>query len=87
MDPVGAWTTVVASAFLMLAAALVLRTRLPASVVDVLLGVAGAGTALGGLLFLDDVGVASWIVAPLVAAGLTILHVQALFGGTGPFRT
>lgn len=87
VDPVGAWTTVVASAAIMLAGAFPLRTRLPAGAVDAVLGLGGAGAALGGLLFLDDVGIASWIAAPLIAAGLTIAHVRALFGGSGPLRT
>lgn len=87
MDPLGAWTTVVVSAGLMLAGALVLRTRLPARAVDALVGLGGAGAAVGGLLFLEDVGTASWIVGPVVAAGLAILHVRALFGGSGPLRT
>jgi hypothetical protein len=56
-------------------------------VVDVVIGLAGAGVAVGGLLFLDEAGVASWIVAPVFLAIAAIVHVRALFAGAGPFRT
>jgi len=35
----------------------------------------------------QDVGLASWILTPLILAGLTIAHTLALMGGTGPLRT
>jgi orotate phosphoribosyltransferase-like protein len=82
-----AWAILGASAALLLVASLVLRTRLRPIVVDVVVGLAGAGVAVGGLLFLDEVGVASWIVAPVFLAIAAIVHVRALFAGTGPFRT
>ena len=87
MDPVGAWTTLLASSALFLWAALVLRTRLPQRSVDVLLGLGAAGVAIGGLLFQHDVGLFSWLVAPVVLAVLGIAHVRVLFAGTGPLRT
>jgi hypothetical protein len=76
-----------ASVALLLVASLALRTRLRPIVVDVLVGLAGAGVGVGGLLFLDEVGVASWIVAPAFLAIAAIVHVRALFAGAGPFRT
>jgi hypothetical protein len=82
-----AWAILAASAALLLVASLVLRTRLRPIVVDVVVGLAGAGVAVGGLLFLDEVGVASWIVAPVFLAIAAIVHVRALFAGAGPFRT
>jgi hypothetical protein len=76
-----------ASVALLLVASLALRTRLRPIVVDVLVGLAGAGVGVGGLLFLDEVGVASWIVASAFLAIAAIVHVRALFAGAGPFRT
>jgi hypothetical protein len=82
-----AWTVLVASSVLFVLTAFPLRTRLPAPAVDTLLAISGAGVGVGGLLFLDDVGVASWIFAPVVLAIGAIAHVRALFAGAGPFRT
>ena len=82
-----AWTVLAASTLLLLAAVFPLRTRLPDRAVDVLLALAGAGVGIGGLLFLDDVGIASWIFAPVFLAVGAIAHVRALFAGAGPFRT
>ena len=81
------WAVLAASTLLLLAAAFPVRTRLPDRVVDVLLAIAGAGIGVGGLLFLEDVGVASWIFAPVFLAVGAIAHVRALFAGAGPFRT
>ena len=64
-----------------------LRTRLPQPAIDMLMAVAGAGIGAGGLLILDDVGTASWVVAPAVLALIAVLHVRALFAREGPFRT
>jgi hypothetical protein len=82
-----AWAILAASALLLLAAAFPLRTRLPDRAVDVLLALAGAGVGVGGLLLLADVGIASWIFAPVFLAVAAIAHVRALFAGAGPFRT
>jgi hypothetical protein len=81
------WAVLVVSALLLVTAAFPLRTRLHDRVVDVLLGLSGAGVGLGGLLFLEDVGVASWFFAPAFLAVAAIAHVRALFAGDGPFRT
>lgn len=64
-----------------------LRTRLPQPAIDMLMAIAGAGIGAGGLLFLDDVGTASWVAAPAVLALIAVLHVRALFAREGPFRT
>jgi hypothetical protein len=64
-----------------------LRTRLPGPAIDALMALAGAGIGVGGLLMLDDVETASWIVAPAVLALIVPLHVRALFAREGPFRT
>jgi hypothetical protein len=55
--------------------------------VVVTLGVAGAGLGVGALMLQQDVGAASWVVAPLVMAGLTIAHTMAMIAGDGPLRT
>jgi hypothetical protein len=81
------WAVLVVSALLLVSAALPLRTRLHDRVVDLLLALGGAGIGVGGLLFLEDVGVASWLFAPAFLAVGAIAHVRALFGGAGPFRT
>ena len=47
------------------------------------LAVCGAGIAAGGLLVQEDVGVASWVVAPVVLAVLTPLHMRLVFGPPG----
>ncbi len=64
-----------------------LRTRLPQPAIDLLMAVAGAGIGVGGLMTLDDVGPASWIVAPTILALIALLQVRALFAREGPFRT
>jgi hypothetical protein len=64
-----------------------LRARLPSPAVDALMALAGAGIGAGGLMMVDDVGTASWIVAPAVLALVAPLHVRALFAREGPFRT
>jgi len=79
--------TLLACGVAILVTASFLRTRLPPRVVDGLLAVEGAGLAVGGLLLVDDVGTASWIVGPAALALVTPLHVRALFAGEGPFRT
>lgn len=87
MDEPLAWSVLGAASVLFVLAALPLRTRLHPRVVDLLLAISGAGVAIGGLLFLDDVGAASWVFAPVFLAVAAIAHVRALFAGEGPFRT
>lgn len=87
MDPIGAWTTLLMAAAVLVLATFPLRTRLRPRVVDALLALGGAGTGVGGLLFLTDVEPASWVVAPALLAIAAVAHVRALFAGEGPFRT
>ncbi|MGZ4149506.1 MAG: hypothetical protein ACXVQJ_05665 [Actinomycetota bacterium] len=87
MDPLGAWTTLLASAALTLWTTFELRPRLPVRVVTALLAIGGAGLGFGGLLFVRDVGIASWVVAPAALAVLVPAHVRVLFAGEGPLRT
>jgi hypothetical protein len=81
------WTLLTASSVVFLLAAFPLRTRLPQRVLDALLGLSGAGIAIGGLCLVEDVGVWSWVFAPVVLGMGAIAHVRALFAGAGPFRT
>ena len=64
-----------------------LRARLPRLAIDATMALAGAGIGVGGLLFLHDVGLSSWIAGPLLLGVIALLHVRALFAGEGPFRT
>src|SRR5689334_20692418 len=65
--PLG-WAVLAASVVLLGAASFPLRTRLPAPALDLVLALSGAGIGVGGLLFLEDVGTASWIFAPAFLA-------------------
>jgi hypothetical protein len=49
--------------------------------------VAGVGLGLGGLLCQSDVGVASWILTPIVLVVLTLAHTLSMIAGQGPLRT
>ena len=51
------------------------------------LAVAGAVIAVGGLRVQHDVDAASWLIAPVVGAVLSVVHGRALFASGGPFRT
>lgn len=87
MDVIGAWTTLAVSAALLAVTVILLRERLPRRWIDVLMALGGAGVALGGLLFLTDVGPASWVVAPLVLAASAVVQWRLLFAPGGPLRT
>ena len=87
MNVPAAWALVSASAIVLVLAAFPLRRRLHPRVVDGLVALAGAGIGVGGLLFLDDVGPGSWILAPVFLAIGALAHVRALFAGAGPLRT
>jgi len=87
MDPVGAWTTILAAVVLLALATFPLRTRLRPRVVDAMLAFGGAGIGVGGLLFLRDVEPGSWALAPALLAIAAVAHVRFLFAGEGPFRT
>jgi hypothetical protein len=51
------------------------------------LAVAGAVIATGSLLVQHDPGAASWLIAPVAGALLSLVHGRALFAPGGPFRT
>jgi hypothetical protein len=51
------------------------------------LAVAGGAVAAGGLLLQDDPGSASWLIAPLTGAVISVVHGRTLFAAGGPFRT
>jgi len=87
VDVIGAWTTLAVSAALLAITVTLLRERLPRRWIDVLMALGGAGVALGGLLFLTDVGPASWVVAPLVLAASAVVQWRLLFALGGPLRT
>ncbi len=65
----------------------VLRSRVSPHIVDASMALAGAGLGIGALCFVDGVGTASWVVAPLILAVAAAAQVRALFAGEGPFRT
>jgi len=87
MDVIGAWTMLTVSVALMSVTLTILRKRLPRRWVDGLIAIGGAGVAVGGLLFLCDVGMASWVVAPLVLASCAVVQWRLLFAPGGPLRT
>jgi hypothetical protein len=82
----GSVTLVTASALALLIGGW-LRSRLPRPAIDAFMALAGAGIGVGGLLLRHDVRLSSWIVGPVLLAVVALLHVRALFGGDGPFRT
>ncbi len=87
MHPEAGIAIIAAGSVLIVVTAGRLRSRLPRPAIDGLLALAGAGIGVGGLLMLDDVGTASWVVAPAVLALVAPMHVRALFAREGPFRT
>jgi hypothetical protein len=78
---------IVASTLVLVAAAVKVRPHAWAPVADGLVALSAAGVAVGGLMLLDEVATSSWITAPAVLAVAAVLHVRALFAGSGPFRT
>ena len=87
MAPLAGWLTIAASTALLLWAWFVVRPSGPQILVDSLSCLCGVGYGVGGLLLLEDVGPASWLVAPAVLAVCGVAHERALFGGEGPLRT
>ena len=65
----------------------VLRSRVSMRVFTLVLALMGAVLGAGALLMIEDVPVSSWVVAPMVMAGLATQHTRALLAGTGPIRT
>ncbi len=87
MHPAAGSAILLAASALALVTAGWLRVRIPRPAIDATMALAGAGIGVGGLLFRHDVQLSSWIVGPLLLAVIALLHVRALFGGEGPFRT
>jgi hypothetical protein len=87
VEPAVGWAIIAASTTILLVTALVFRTRLGPRVVDAVLAATGAGLGIGGLFVVGDAGLGSWIVGPPALAVFTVVHVRALFAGSGPFRT
>jgi hypothetical protein len=65
---------------------IVVRPRVASAVTLTLVGVCSAVLAAGGLLVQHDPGVAAWVLTPLVVAALGVVHVRAMFLGSGPLR-
>lgn len=74
---------VVAAAVLALTAAFVLRPRLPAPLVAVLLGLSGAGIAWGGMLIRPDPSIGEVVAAVVMLALLAPAHVRIVLGPFG----
>ena len=55
-----------------------LRPRLPQQTTDLLLASVGCVMGVGALLFQDDVGVSTGVLAPLFAGFLLVAHVRVL---------
>ena len=87
MHPAAGFAILVTASVLALVTAGWLRTRLPRTATDATMALAGAGVGLGGLFLRHDVGLSSWVVGPVLVGVIALLHVRALFGGKGPFRT
>ncbi len=51
------------------------------------LALAGVVIATGSLLVQHDADTASWLIAPVAGAILSVVHGRALFAPGGPFRT
>jgi|SoimicmetaTmtHMA_FD_contig_31_6342178_length_380_multi_3_in_0_out_0_1 hypothetical protein len=85
-ETVGAITIAVAGTLLVLTVWR-LRPRMSPMGLDVLLALEGAAVGVGGLFFLDDVGMGAWILTPIALATIAVLHVKVLFAGSGPLRT
>jgi len=64
-----------------------LRTGRSVPAWSVVLAVAGAIIAIGCVLVQDDPDTASWLIAPMAGAVLSVVHGRTLFAAGGPFRT
>jgi hypothetical protein len=83
MTDVGTWIVGVSAAVAVITG-FVLRTRLPAAAVGVVLVVAGAGVGWGGILLQPDATVAEVILAVVIMAVLVPAHVRIVLGRFGP---
>ena len=64
-----------------------LRAGRSVAVWSTVLAVAGAVIATGSLLVQHDPDTASWIIAPVAGAVLSVVHGRTVFAPGGPFRT
>lgn len=87
MSAFGGWAIVAGSLVALGIAAFILRRNLSGTASRIAAGAAGVCVAVGGLVVVGDVGLASWIVAPFVLAVAAALQVKALFAPGGLFRT
>jgi hypothetical protein len=78
------WAIVAGSAGMAVIAGFVLRTRLPAAVVLVLLAASGAGVGWGGMLLQPDPSAVESILAVALMAVLVPAHVRIVVGRFGP---
>jgi hypothetical protein len=78
------WAIVAASAAVAVITGFVLRTRLPAAVVTVVLAAAGAGLAWGGMLLRPDPSAGEVVLAVAMMAVLVPAHVRIVLGRFGP---
>jgi hypothetical protein len=83
MSDVGTWVVAV-SAVVVVVTGFVLRTRLPAAVVGVVLVVVGAGVGWGGILLQPGATVAEVILTVAIMALLVPVHVRIVLGRFGP---
>jgi hypothetical protein len=86
MPPFEGILLVAAGATVLLATWVLLRHRLSGTSADALTALAGVLVGVGGLLLLDDVGLASWLLTPPFLAAAGVAHRRALFAGAGPLR-
>jgi hypothetical protein len=82
VDP-GAWV-VMASAVVGLVTAFLLRTRIPASLVVLILAACGAGLGWGGMLILPDPSIGEFVAAVASLSILVPAHVRIVLGRFGP---
>jgi hypothetical protein len=81
----GVWVLAVGG-LAFLAVVIWVRPRVSARVGLGLVAVCSAVLASGGLLVQHDPGVAAWVLTPPVVAFLGVVHVRAMFAGSGPLR-
>jgi ABC-type transport system involved in cytochrome c biogenesis permease subunit len=74
---------IVAGGIVALATAFLLRSRLPALVVTVVLFGCGVAMGIGALAVQDDVSTTEWILVPLLMSVLAPAHVRVVLGPFG----
>jgi hypothetical protein len=81
------WAIVAGSAAVAVITGFVLRTRLPAAAVLVLLAASGAGVGWGGMLLQLDPSAVETVMAVALMAVLVPAHVRIVLGRFGPAAT